>query len=97
MFCDCYPYCVIRISHCGCCRPGRPPKRATMVGISPNGATGHGMLLKKPRMDGEYPGYENGHIGGEYMFFYTFENFHICVFCFSLNCCLSRSFQAESQ
>ncbi|GBM06390.1 hypothetical protein AVEN_266347-1 [Araneus ventricosus] len=44
--------------------PGRPPKRATMVGINPNGAN-HSMLLKKSRMDGEYPGYENGHIGGD--------------------------------
>ncbi|GIY81866.1 uncharacterized protein CDAR_43102 [Caerostris darwini] len=44
--------------------PGRPPKRATMVGMNPNGAN-HSMLLKKSRMDGEYPGYENGHIGGD--------------------------------
>ncbi|XP_055934582.1 dachshund homolog 2-like isoform X3 [Argiope bruennichi] len=49
---------------CTTARPGRPPKRATMVGINPNGAN-HSMLLKKSRMDGEYPGYENGHIGGD--------------------------------
>ncbi|GFR26848.1 uncharacterized protein TNCT_641561 [Trichonephila clavata] len=47
-----------------CDMPGRPPKRATMVGINHNGAN-HSMLLKKSRMDGEYPGYENGHIGGD--------------------------------
>ncbi|XP_035211083.1 dachshund homolog 2-like isoform X7 [Stegodyphus dumicola] len=35
-----------------------------MVGINHNGAN-HSMLLKKSRMDGEYPGYENGHIGGD--------------------------------
>ncbi|XP_054717186.1 dachshund homolog 1-like isoform X2 [Uloborus diversus] len=46
---------------CTTARPGRPPKRATMVGMNPNG-TSHGMLLKKSRMDGEYTGYENGHI-----------------------------------
>ncbi|GFW27759.1 dachshund homolog 1 [Trichonephila clavipes] len=50
--------CIIRQ------KPGRPPKRATMVGINHNGAN-HSMLLKKSRMDGEYPGYENGHIGGD--------------------------------
>ncbi|GIY95157.1 dachshund protein [Caerostris extrusa] len=49
--------------------PGRPPKRATMVGMNPNG-TNHSMLLKKSRMDGEYPGYENGHIGGGEKCFY---------------------------
>ncbi|XP_042896446.1 dachshund homolog 1-like isoform X2 [Parasteatoda tepidariorum] len=47
---------------CTTARPGRPPKRATMVGINHNG-TNPSMLLKKSRMDGEYPGYENGHIG----------------------------------
>lgn len=35
-----------------------------MVGMSPNGPT-PAMLLKKSRLDGEYPAYENGHIGGD--------------------------------
>ena len=50
-------------------RPGRPPKRAT-VGLSiaaTHLAQQHHHQLKKHRLDnGEYPGYENGHLGGEY-------------------------------
>jgi len=50
-------------------RPGRPPKRAT-VGLSiaaTHLAQQHHHQLKKHRLDnGEYPGYENGHIGGKY-------------------------------
>ena len=50
-------------------RPGRPPKRAT-VGLSiaaTHLAQQHHHQLKKHRLDnGEYPGYENGHLGGKY-------------------------------
>ena len=50
-------------------RPGRPPKRAT-VGLSiaaTHLAQQHHHQLKKHRLDnGDYPGYENGHLGGKY-------------------------------
>ncbi|KAG8179581.1 hypothetical protein JTE90_019187 [Oedothorax gibbosus] len=56
-------YILAAVSYSEPRTPGRPPKRATMVGMNHNGAS-HGMLLKKSRMDGgEY--YENGHIGGD--------------------------------
>lgn len=42
-------------------RPGRPPKRATMVGLNHSPAN-HNMLLKKSRLDSDYSSYENGHI-----------------------------------
>ncbi|KAL1122298.1 hypothetical protein AAG570_003703 [Ranatra chinensis] len=46
------------------CRPGRPPKRAP-VGLS-LAASHLSQQLKKHRMDnGDYPGYENGHISAE--------------------------------
>nr|CUC08948.1 dachshund-1 [Pholcus phalangioides] len=49
---------------CTTARPGRPPKRATMVGMSPNGAN-HSILLKKTKIEGDYPVYENGYISGD--------------------------------
>nr|UPO70979.1 dachshund-1 [Phrynus marginemaculatus] len=49
---------------CTTARPGRPPKRATMVGMN-HASPNHSMLLKKSRLDGDYSGYENGHIAGE--------------------------------
>ncbi|XP_022256466.1 dachshund homolog 1-like [Limulus polyphemus] len=42
------------------CRPGRPPKRASVTGL-----TTCGSLLKKNRLDGEYHGYKNGHLNGD--------------------------------
>ncbi|XP_055934234.1 dachshund homolog 1-like isoform X2 [Argiope bruennichi] len=44
-------------------RPGRPPKRVSMVSM-PSSVTTSG-LVKKSRMDGDYHGYENGHITGD--------------------------------
>nr|CEI71548.1 Ek dachshund like protein [Euperipatoides kanangrensis] len=44
-------------------RPGRPPKRAMMPGMNASHETL--LKLKKSRLvdNGEYPGYENGHVG----------------------------------
>ncbi|XP_023702947.1 dachshund homolog 2 isoform X2 [Cryptotermes secundus] len=46
-------------------RPGRPPKRATVgLSIAASHLAQHHQQLKKHRLDnGEYPGYENGHLG----------------------------------
>ncbi|KAG8191216.1 hypothetical protein JTE90_021951 [Oedothorax gibbosus] len=44
-------------------RPGRPPKRVSMVGMT-TGVTTTG-LVKKSRMDSDYHSYENGHITGD--------------------------------
>ncbi|GIY02844.1 hypothetical protein CEXT_661801 [Caerostris extrusa] len=41
-------------------RPGRPPKRVSMVSMT-SGVTTSG-LVKKSRMESDYHGYENGHI-----------------------------------
>ncbi|GFV29348.1 hypothetical protein TNCV_437671 [Trichonephila clavipes] len=45
-----------------CSRPGRPPKRVSMVNMT-TGVTTSG-LVKKSRMESDYHGYENGHITG---------------------------------
>ncbi|XP_023215703.1 dachshund homolog 1-like [Centruroides sculpturatus] len=45
-------------------RPGRPPKRASMIGMHVS-TGGHATLLKKTRLDGDYSAYENGHVAGE--------------------------------
>jgi hypothetical protein len=60
-------------------RPGRPPKRAT-VGLSIAAShLAHHHQLKKHRLDnGEYPGYENGHLGGKYS-----DNVDRCLFVLS--------------
>lgn len=56
-------------------RPGRPPKRAP-VGLTL--AATHQYQLKKHRMDnGDYPPYENGHLGGKYHCF----NRKMTLFC----------------
>ncbi|GFY49290.1 dachshund homolog 1 [Trichonephila inaurata madagascariensis] len=44
-------------------RPGRPPKRVSMVNMT-TGVTTSG-LVKKSRMESDYHGYENGHITGD--------------------------------
>ncbi|CAL1288447.1 unnamed protein product [Larinioides sclopetarius] len=44
-------------------RPGRPPKRVSMVSM-PSSVTTSG-LVKKSRMEGDYHSYENGHITGD--------------------------------
>uniref|UniRef100_T1J4Q0 Uncharacterized protein n=1 Tax=Strigamia maritima TaxID=126957 RepID=T1J4Q0_STRMM len=42
-------------------RPGRPPKRASLLGMSPSQETL--LKLKKARLEnGDYSSYENGHI-----------------------------------
>lgn len=44
-------------------RPGRPPKRAP-VGLSLAASHLHHQQMKKHRLDnGDYPPYENGHMG----------------------------------
>lgn len=55
-------------------RPGRPPKRASSVGLSI--AANHLSQIKKHRENGDYlSGYENGHVNGEYLLFlYFWEN-----------------------
>lgn len=46
-------------------RPGRPPKRAS-IGLS-LAASHLSHQLKKHRLEnGDYPGYENGHLSGEF-------------------------------
>ncbi|XP_067122631.1 dachshund homolog 1-like isoform X2 [Centruroides vittatus] len=49
---------------CTTARPGRPPKRASMIGMHVS-TGGHATLLKKTRLDGDYSAYENGHVAGE--------------------------------
>lgn len=51
-------------------RPGRPPKRGP-VGLSlPASHLSHHPQMKKHRLDnGDYP-YENGHMNGEFIFFF---------------------------
>ncbi|XP_042898638.1 dachshund homolog 1-like isoform X3 [Parasteatoda tepidariorum] len=44
-------------------RPGRPPKRVSMVSMT-SGVTTTGMV-KKSRLDSDYHSYENGHITGD--------------------------------
>ncbi|XP_076351857.1 dachshund homolog 1-like isoform X2 [Tachypleus tridentatus] len=48
---------------CTTARPGRPPKRASMVGMPASPTS----LMKKGRLDGGYHGYENGHITGDHL------------------------------
>lgn len=43
---------------------GRPPKRSSMMSMSPSNGSPLGMMGKKGRMD-DYPGYENGHLAAE--------------------------------
>lgn len=42
----------------------RPPKRSSLMSLSPSNGSPLGMLSKKGRMD-EYSGYENGHLAAE--------------------------------
>ncbi|XP_069675152.1 dachshund homolog 2 isoform X2 [Periplaneta americana] len=51
-------------------RPGRPPKRASVgLSIAATHLAQHHHQLKKHRLDnGEYPGYENGHLGVDAFF-----------------------------
>ncbi|XP_077518387.1 uncharacterized protein LOC144128672 isoform X3 [Amblyomma americanum] len=42
----------------------RPPKRSSMLSMSPSNGSPLGMMNKKGRMD-DYPGYENGHLAAE--------------------------------
>ncbi|XP_035206250.1 uncharacterized protein LOC118181272 [Stegodyphus dumicola] len=44
-------------------RPGRPPKRVSMVSMASGVTTT--ALVKKSRMESDYHAYENGHITGE--------------------------------
>lgn len=48
-------------------RPGRPPKRASGVGLSLAATQFPGHPFKKHRLEnGEYSPYENGHMSGKY-------------------------------
>ncbi|XP_037506750.1 dachshund homolog 2 [Rhipicephalus sanguineus] len=42
----------------------RPPKRSSLMSMSPSNGSPLGMMSKKGRMD-DYPGYENGHLAAE--------------------------------
>ncbi|KAL3200447.1 hypothetical protein MRX96_043405 [Rhipicephalus microplus] len=42
----------------------RPPKRSSLMSMSPSNGSPLGMMGKKGRMD-DYPGYENGHLAAE--------------------------------
>ncbi|GIY89933.1 uncharacterized protein CDAR_554071 [Caerostris darwini] len=54
---------MLKLSFPSSSRPGRPPKRVSMVSMT-SGVTTSG-LVKKSRMESDYHGYENGHITGE--------------------------------
>ncbi|CAN8006842.1 unnamed protein product, partial [Ixodes hexagonus] len=46
-------------------RQARPPKRSSLMSLSPSNGSPLGMMSKKGRID-DYPGYENGHLAAEH-------------------------------
>ncbi|VVC99243.1 unnamed protein product [Leptidea sinapis] len=57
--------CAVKCYYVHSSRPGRPPKRASGVGLSLAASPFPGHPFKKHRLEnGDYSPYENGHMSG---------------------------------